>query len=551
MLISYKKVNIKNRRTFSGLARSLTQITDYCKDHPYIVTGSVIAVSCLTAFVGYQYYQNNQFENNINNELSSLGTELNTVSCNIAQSNNTVQIVDKLKEVQPIIDNKIGVISRVATEGLNKGLLDTSYVNTLEYVLYLIKDNLIQGIDNLIYNCNINHVALAVTAGAAIHIITHFNRQVKVFQKSERWFITLFEIKDGPFYVRQTFKKHRLVDMLNASLSIPEDIKDRLGSFTYNTMNDISKGILIKYDLVSKDTMEPSRRVNIVKRPEPRVTLESTSFVVSVSESSPSTSEPVVAPTEPNVSTTVAPIVPESSASETVPEEPLDEHKVIELVVASTEPNVSTSIAPKESTASDNSVIPMSNTLEEDAAEDNKVSTPIENAMEVANSIPKELNKVIDDIAKTSNIIHKKKIKIIKTSLDEASSNIILRQELMRVLLNKVTFVDKKTLEVVWDIMSTSVLNYINSSKEILEEEPTNLTVPAVISSTFTEVLVIYKFQLDLFIRHHNWFTRLCKYDEELVVELFKQSTEKEMLAMLNKISKQHKKKLGDWKMSN
>lgn len=33
---------------------SLTNITDYFKDHPYIVGGSVIAISCLTAFVGYQ-----------------------------------------------------------------------------------------------------------------------------------------------------------------------------------------------------------------------------------------------------------------------------------------------------------------------------------------------------------------------------------------------------------------------------------------------------------------------------------------------------------------
>lgn len=529
MLISYKKVNIKNRRNFSGLARSLTQITDYCKDHPYIVTGSVIAVSCLTAFVGYQYYQNNQFDNTpagavtqINNELDSLGTELNTVSCNIAQSNNTV--LDKLKEVQPIIDNKIGVISRVATEGLNKGLLDTSYVNTLEYVLDLMKEHVSESFYNLrdyilllIENGDLPNWVLAngdlpnwALATIAITTITHFNNQVKVFQQNDRWFIAFFETNHSykDYLFRGIFCNNNLIDMLNAINYIPEDIKARLGSFNYKTIKDISKGIF-KYDLASKDTMEPSRRVNIVKRPEP-------------------------------------------SVSETVPEEPLYEHRVIEPVVASTEPKVSTLIAPKESTASDNPVIPMLDTDEEDnAAEDNKVSTTIENAMEVANSIPKELNKVIDDIAKTSNIIHKKKIKIIKTSLDEASSNIILRQELMRVLLNKVTFVDKKTLEVVWDIMSTSVLNYINSSKEILEEEPTNLTVPAAISSTFTDVLVLYKFQLDLFIRHHNWFTRLCKYDEALVVELFKQSTEKEMLAMLNKISKQHKKKLDDWKMSN
>ena len=164
---------------------------------------------------------------------------------------------------------------------------------------------------------------------------------------------------------------------------------------------------------------------------------------------------------------------------------------------------------------------------EENTAEDNSVY----NAIAVANIIPNELNKVIKDIAKISNISHlshSMKMKKIKNCLDNASRQINFGKGLMTVLLNTGTLADKKTLEVVWDTMTDSVLE----SMDKLKEKPTTRNA-ANISGTLTKVLVLYKFQLDLFTRHHNWFTRLCKCDENLVKEIFKQSTKKQTFAFL------------------
>ena len=119
MLTSYKKLkinnnNIPNRRSFSRL----TQITDFCKDHPYIVGGNIIILTGLTEYAYYDY--NNQlsiYNNSLDSMLDNVQPKLDVIPKKIDTflHENTIMSEGLKKELkhkilcqyQPILSNMV------------------------------------------------------------------------------------------------------------------------------------------------------------------------------------------------------------------------------------------------------------------------------------------------------------------------------------------------------------------------------------------------------------------------------------------------------------
>ena len=60
--------------------------------------------------------------------------------------------------------------------------METSYVNPLKYVLNLIKEKAIDGIEHVIAVFTINKVAFGITVGSAVQIFVIFNHDLRHIQ---------------------------------------------------------------------------------------------------------------------------------------------------------------------------------------------------------------------------------------------------------------------------------------------------------------------------------------------------------------------------------